>query len=280
MKMHCVYRFINEDNEIIYIGRTSQGMDKRMGQHFSSNGHLAIDGYRAVERIEYAELPTKADVDVVEKYLVSTLRPVYNKEFMNSGQMTVEVKVNLNWTSYPYIKKQNLRRNPQEINRDLRSEIEKLRIERNNFKERSDILKKEMDILVKKNEVMLNNLSKPKKEINREPESKTLFYLSPWDIEKLFESDRFEDMAFIGEVMINGVVKESITIKKENDVVVASFVKKDCCVPFREAYLNIDYSIDIGLINIIGFKCLSSESRAMEAKEAYLKIRRGEKLAS
>ena len=49
--MPYVYRFLNSEGKIIYIGKTVN-IKNRMQQHFSK-GHLPAECYRNVARIEY-----------------------------------------------------------------------------------------------------------------------------------------------------------------------------------------------------------------------------------
>ena len=58
--MAYIYRFIDQDNNIIYVGKTSQALDKRIGQHFTK-GHLPKECYKSIARIEYQKYKTEAD---------------------------------------------------------------------------------------------------------------------------------------------------------------------------------------------------------------------------
>ena len=73
-----IYRFIDCDNNIIYIGKTSQTLDKRMAQHFSK-GHLPSECYKSIARIEYQKYKTESDALIMETYYITKDSPRYNK---------------------------------------------------------------------------------------------------------------------------------------------------------------------------------------------------------
>jgi len=72
-----VYRYLNTNNEIIYVGKT-QNINNRQSQHFSSSGHLPPECYAETDRIEYIELPSKIDMDIKELYYINKWKPMYN----------------------------------------------------------------------------------------------------------------------------------------------------------------------------------------------------------
>ena len=61
MKKYYVYRFLNNKNEIIYVGK-SVNFINRMKQHFGSNGHLPKECYDNVDKIEYIESPLNINI--------------------------------------------------------------------------------------------------------------------------------------------------------------------------------------------------------------------------
>lgn len=76
-----VYKFIDENNRILYIGKTTN-MERRMKQHFSSNSHLKKQGkgdiYNKIQRIEYLKCNTEYDALVKELYYINYYKPKYN----------------------------------------------------------------------------------------------------------------------------------------------------------------------------------------------------------
>ena len=73
-----IYRFIDCDNNIIYIGKTSQALDKRISQHFTK-GHLPKECYSSIARIEYQKYKTESDALIMETYYITKDNPKYNK---------------------------------------------------------------------------------------------------------------------------------------------------------------------------------------------------------
>ena len=76
--MAYIYRFINSDNNIIYVGKTSQTLDKRIGQHFT-RGHLSRECYSSIARIEYQKYKTESDALIMETFYITKYNPKYNK---------------------------------------------------------------------------------------------------------------------------------------------------------------------------------------------------------
>ena len=76
--MAYIYRFLDINNNIIYVGKTSQTLDKRIAQHFTK-GHLPKECYRNIARIEYQKYKTESDALVMETYYITKYNPLYNK---------------------------------------------------------------------------------------------------------------------------------------------------------------------------------------------------------
>lgn len=101
--MFYVYRFINHNNQIIYVGRTVN-ITTRMSAHFGKNGHLPADCYKSVARIDYLSVKTKNDMKIKELYYISKYKPRYNTADMH------DTSLNLNeledaWVVYEQSKK-------------------------------------------------------------------------------------------------------------------------------------------------------------------------------
>jgi excinuclease UvrABC nuclease subunit len=73
-----VYRFIDINSNIIYVGKTSQTLDKRISQHFAK-GHLPQDCYQSIAKIEYQKYKTESDALVMETFYITKYNPKYNK---------------------------------------------------------------------------------------------------------------------------------------------------------------------------------------------------------
>lgn len=77
--MNFVYKFINYDNEIIYIGKTSD-IKKRMKQHFSSHAHLPKECYEQVYKIYFSNVNSKYNAEILETLLINKYSPIFNKD--------------------------------------------------------------------------------------------------------------------------------------------------------------------------------------------------------
>jgi len=78
---YYVYRFINANNEIIYIGKTNNIDNRISKQHFSHSGHLPRECYIETHRIEYAQFKSDNMMRIYEIYLIDKHKPLYNQEF-------------------------------------------------------------------------------------------------------------------------------------------------------------------------------------------------------
>lgn len=70
---NCIYRFINRDNEIIYIGK-AKDLNKRLNNH----NHLTEECYEERAYIEYAKFDTEYEMDFAERYYIQKINPKYN----------------------------------------------------------------------------------------------------------------------------------------------------------------------------------------------------------
>ena len=73
---YYVYRFLDINDNVIYIGRT-KNISNRINGHISS-GHLPNECYTSIEKIEYIELETFADMCIYEIYYINEYFPLYN----------------------------------------------------------------------------------------------------------------------------------------------------------------------------------------------------------
>ena len=97
-----IYRFINQDNTVIYVGKTSQTLDKRIGQHFTK-GHLPKECYKSIVRIEYQKYKTEADALIMETYYITKYDPKYNKLQKSRDLPSLELDIN-EWKLYKQYK--------------------------------------------------------------------------------------------------------------------------------------------------------------------------------
>jgi len=94
---YCIYRFIDKDNNIIYIGKTcSENPQWRFNQH-SCNGHLDKECYDSIDKIEICELSSHANVNVYEPYLINLYKPKYNDDFKTDDYLVGILLPELEW---------------------------------------------------------------------------------------------------------------------------------------------------------------------------------------
>ena len=74
---NCVYRFLDKDGNVLYVGSTQNSLSARIGNH-SCNGHLLGKCYDDTVSIEYIMLPTKTDRKIAELYFINKYQPPYN----------------------------------------------------------------------------------------------------------------------------------------------------------------------------------------------------------
>ena len=70
---NCVYRFLNKDNEIIYVGKA-----KNLKNRLSGHKHLPDECYKERMRIEYIKFNSEDDMNFAERYFIMKLNPRYN----------------------------------------------------------------------------------------------------------------------------------------------------------------------------------------------------------
>lgn len=92
-----IYRFINFENEIIYIGKTKH-LEKRLNTHFSNKGHLPDKCYLECERIDTLKVETEIEMDIYEIYLINKYNPKYNILSNYKEKISMNLEVNENWT--------------------------------------------------------------------------------------------------------------------------------------------------------------------------------------
>ena len=93
---NCIYRFLDINKKLLYIGKA-----KNLEERLSNHNHLPIECYEKTAYIEYIEFPTMEDANIMERVLISMLKPPYNTEF-KSNNITLHIMevANLNWQKY------------------------------------------------------------------------------------------------------------------------------------------------------------------------------------
>lgn len=75
------------DNEIVYVGKTINGVNKRLNEHYHQNDELSKH-LCDVHRIDYMQLSSQADMDMCELFYIYKLRPKFNKTIKSYTEMS------------------------------------------------------------------------------------------------------------------------------------------------------------------------------------------------
>ena len=110
--MAYTYRFVDANENIIYVGYTGQSMAKRIGQHFEK-GHLPKKCYKSIARIDCIKWETKSDAQVMEVYFINKYHPIYNKLDKQNDHLNIQVTDEKEWEVYQVIKKPNTKYDPE-----------------------------------------------------------------------------------------------------------------------------------------------------------------------
>lgn len=98
--MYHVYRFLNADDEVIYIGKTQVSMHKRMRFHSSSNSHLPKECYEQLDRVEYLKIYNKSEMDIKELYYINKWKPKFNTYSKAEESFTMEIVEDKKWRTF------------------------------------------------------------------------------------------------------------------------------------------------------------------------------------
>lgn len=96
---YYLYRFIDKNNNVIYIGRTNNIERRIIKEHFTSNTHISPECYLEVERVEYAEFNYESEEVAYEAILINQLRPKYNKQFKDNASFDIELP-DIEWKEF------------------------------------------------------------------------------------------------------------------------------------------------------------------------------------
>ncbi len=86
-----LYRFIDKEGKIIYIGRTNNIERRILKEHFTDNTHLPKECYLEAEKIEYVKVSNESEEVAYEAILINKIKPKYNVQFKDKGQFQVQL---------------------------------------------------------------------------------------------------------------------------------------------------------------------------------------------
>ncbi|MGM9988307.1 MAG: GIY-YIG nuclease family protein [Bacillaceae bacterium] len=238
---NCVYRFFNKEDEVIYVGRTSQGVEKRIKEHFSSQGHLDPVCYKDVQKVDYCSFQTIAETKIYELYLINLYKPKYNTA--DKEHKTLKLKINvskLKWEDYDFTTKEEKEKDDNEkliqrLREELKKEKEKRRSAENENKKLSD-----MNVYLEK---LLNEVNEQKNiEYDAIKTKKINMGINNRDVERIIAKPEFSHLIFASEYKYNGEVTERVEIKNIDGKATYLFTKSGICFP--ATYLNL-VSMDV-----------------------------------
>ena len=99
MKNFFLYR-IYYDNRIVYIGRTTQPLTRRLYQHMNKPANLIKLNPLLVDKVEFAECCSEADMCLYEVYYINLLHPELNEDAKAEDELTLSLPP-LNWSVFP-----------------------------------------------------------------------------------------------------------------------------------------------------------------------------------
>ena len=81
---NCIYKFLNKNNEVIYVGKA-----KTLKARLSAHCHLSSKQYEEVENVKYTRFDNYNVLDFVEAYYIQRYKPKYNKTFNKSKEIYI-----------------------------------------------------------------------------------------------------------------------------------------------------------------------------------------------
>ena len=78
-KGYAVYRFLDRDKKIIYIGMTNNARRRIYQQHFKDRGSAGQECYNSTARVDIVKLNNNLECKSLEEYLIDKYRPKFNK---------------------------------------------------------------------------------------------------------------------------------------------------------------------------------------------------------
>ena len=130
-----IYRFLNKENEIIYIGKTTD-LKRRIVTH----DHLPKQCYNEKVKVEFIEFESPDEMDLAERYFIPKYKPKYNT-LMKDRVINISLSEfdSRGWTDMENLKKfqtqkkidRKIDRKIDKIKRDIEIYISYLEIENN-----------------------------------------------------------------------------------------------------------------------------------------------------
>jgi excinuclease UvrABC nuclease subunit len=74
----AVYRFLDDKEDVIYVGKSNTIRTRIYNQHFTKNGHLPYECYKKTAKVEIIPLNNSIECTSLEAYLINKYKPIYN----------------------------------------------------------------------------------------------------------------------------------------------------------------------------------------------------------
>mgnify|MGYP000170269581 CR=1 FL=1 len=94
-----IYKILNKNNEVIYIGLTTNHRNRVKGTHLYKAGHLPDKCYEEMDNIQIAPVNNRDEMKIYERYLINLLNPKYNVKMKNNNNFRFKLP-NLKWYDY------------------------------------------------------------------------------------------------------------------------------------------------------------------------------------
>ena len=145
---NCIYRFLNKDSEIIYIGK-AVNLTQRMRCH----NHLPKSCYEERVMVEFIEFDTEDEMDFAERYYIAKYKPKYNKVYINKIiNISIHEFDNKTWTNeeeyLKEVRRQNILKWEQEKESKSLQKEEVKRLKREDRKVKKEKQKKLNEIRI------------------------------------------------------------------------------------------------------------------------------------
>lgn len=91
-----VYRLLDEDNNILYIGKSRQ-MKQRIANHLRGKSNIPKECREKIKKVEFLEFINECDMNIFEIYAISYFNPPYNIEHNRSPVGLIKIKIPTKW---------------------------------------------------------------------------------------------------------------------------------------------------------------------------------------
>ncbi|MBP1565974.1 MAG: GIY-YIG nuclease family protein [Oscillospiraceae bacterium] len=88
---YYLYRFLNEQDNVLYIGRTNDIRRRIIKEHFTKNTHLSKECYAETIKVEYSEFNNESEEVAYEAILINKIKPKYNVQFKDNAKFNIKL---------------------------------------------------------------------------------------------------------------------------------------------------------------------------------------------